>query len=623
LTENDLSKNKAELLFRLANEGLTPEEYTLAIDPSLANKITEDQDSRVRHDKVIRRCLTAVGLSSFLSDPINFWQRGPSGVGKTFTTVETLKTFPQENILYLGGLSPKSLIHDHGAHYTEAGELLDSVDRPLRPKRSDLSSLEEFKEEIRLYQTKIKEYSEIVQNSYVLIELSHKILVFLQAPEKRTWELLYSILSHDKHEIDFRFVDRENRGGPMNTVRVRVRGWPATVFLSVEKEFMEEMATRGFSATPESTEEKITDANKLTNEKASFPGQFEESEQTKRIRNIMRVIGEWFGEKEADIIVPFPNLYELFSHSIIRDMRDFQHFIQLLKTITAMHLFQRSQLVEKDKRYVVASLHDVMLASSIYSQIFETTRTWTDRTLLEFFHSMIEQRKDWSLKDLTEEYNATCRQKISSNTMEKKLDRLAEIGYVNKEKSETDRRMNVYHPLKVEQPNELSLITCKQENQADVISKLITGFNSWLEKYLTAFPKYITNFSGEPLTPDTFTARVLDEKSMLLDFETPSGNFSLKNEPSNAEKEPMDTSNNQNQALSGNTSSPIMRGQVSLEDLATKTLKLERLQSDYDDKCCICGFTGRQVWQVTLFDGSWGFLCGPCGEKLEFPEAKE
>jgi hypothetical protein len=56
--------------------------------------------------------------------------------------------------------------------------------------------------------------------------------------------------------------------------------------------------------------------------------------------------------------------------------------------------------------------------------------------------------------------------------------------------------------------------------------------------------------------------------------------------------------------------------EVSLEALASRTLKLERLSSDFQDKCVICGLQGRMDWQATFHDQTWGLLCGDCGEKL-------
>jgi hypothetical protein len=64
--------------------------------------------------------------------------------------------------------------------------------------------------------------------------------------------------------------------------------------------------------------------------------------------------------------------------------------------------------------------------------------------------------------------------------------------------------------------------------------------------------------------------------------------------------------------------------EVSLEALANKTKRLERLEGKWEDKCVLCGFSGRMDYQVTEFNDSWAFLCGSCGDKLtkEISEVK-
>jgi hypothetical protein len=56
---------------------------------------------------------------------------------------------------------------------------------------------------------------------------------------------------------------------------------------------------------------------------------------------------------------------------------------------------------------------------------------------------------------------------------------------------------------------------------------------------------------------------------------------------------------------------------TSLEELTAKAKSVYRLTTDFGVETCVCcGAKGRPDWQVTLFDDSWGFLCGPCGQKL-------
>jgi len=56
---------------------------------------------------------------------------------------------------------------------------------------------------------------------------------------------------------------------------------------------------------------------------------------------------------------------------------------------------------------------------------------------------------------------------------------------------------------------------------------------------------------------------------------------------------------------------------VTLEELASKAKSVYRLTMDFGPETCVCcGTKGRPDWQVTEFDDSWGFLCGPCGLEL-------
>lgn len=59
------------------------------------------------------------------------------------------------------------------------------------------------------------------------------------------------------------------------------------------------------------------------------------------------------------------------------------------------------------------------------------------------------------------------------------------------------------------------------------------------------------------------------------------------------------------------------RTSISLEGLASQTKELTRLATDFGiETCVLCNGKGHVDWQVTLFDESWGLLCGPCGTQL-------
>ena len=495
--------------------GLSEETYRFAADPQLLLHILADLDQRIKHDRAVKLSVFFTGLSAFLHEPINLFQKGESGIGKSYNTVQTLKYFPAESLMLLGGLSPKALIHDCGVLLTEDGKPADALEPPEKPRKTDYASSEEYEEAKRLYKRQLKEYVDEMKKTYTLIRLAGKTLVFLEAPEYEAFRMLYPILSHDTERIEYRFVDKLAKG-QLKTMRVVIEGWPATVFLTVDRKYMEELATRSFTVTPENSAAKIEAANQLTNLKASYPWLDVESDEARKIRAVLNAVRMWFAVAKADVVVPFEGLQEFFPCSIVRDMRDFQHFIQFLKTVTALHLFQRPVITIGDRRFVVATLGDVAFAVSVYTEVFETTRTGTERAVLDFYHNIVKHRDNWYLRDLTEEYNLQASKKLSSESIRVRLERLAQVGYVDVEK-DADNKRNVYKPLVKE--DDASKNPLKTLSWQELSLKLREGFKKWkshLQKiqnlHLEKFFSALTAEAPQSYTLDTLEADVLDEK---------------------------------------------------------------------------------------------------------------
>lgn len=455
-----------------------------------------DAEKTIKRDIPTKVSVFFTGLSTYLREPINLFLKGESGIGKTYVTVEMLRYFPDNDVWYLGGLSPKALVHEYGTLVNKNGEPINLEDKPIKPKRKDYENVEEYQEALREYREDFKAFNHELRDSYTLINMRHKILVFLEAPEQETYRILYPILSHDKDRIEYRFTDKSIKG--LVTRKVVIEGAPATIFLTVDRTFMEELTTRSFTVTPESSKQKINEAQKLINLKASFPWFYsEETEETKILKALVENIKRHFAGNRTDVVVPFANLYEVFPKKIIRDMRDFQHFIQLLEAFTALHFLQRPFIKCNGKRFIVSTVEDVERAFQVLNEIFETTRTGTERKILNFYHEIIKTKNEWHLSEATTKYNELHpEKKLSSDSVALMLKRLSEIGYINIEKDGADRRVNVYKPLIMEEEKgEIHRII---ENREILNAKLENGFKEWLENY----PKnsqfyYYKNFSED------------------------------------------------------------------------------------------------------------------------------
>lgn len=461
----------------------------------LIDYMLADLDTRVKKDRAVKLSVFFTGLSSYLKEPINLFLKGESGSGKTYNTTETLKYFPQENIWYLGGMSQKALVHSHGVLLNKNGEKIDLDNRPVKPNKKGFQGEDEYQEALARYKEDLKAYREELRESYTLVDMSKTILVFLEAPDFNTFQMLRPILSHDKEQIEYRFVDKTGKG-QLQTMRVVLKGWPATIFLTTSTKYVEELATRSFTATPENTELKILEANVLTNLKVCYPWQYAgKTQEFQIIEKLIQSLQNNLSANEIDVIIPFKNLYELFPKDISRDMRDFQHFSQFLKNITLLHYFQRPYTRLDKTQYLIACLEDVERALEVYREIFETTRSGTEKRVLDFYHKIVKTRESWYLKPLTEAYNKEAKRKLSTQSIRVMLENLDKIGYVDAQDDVLDKRCKLYVPLmKGEEKLQNQL---EYGSKIDLKAKLEKGFELWKKNVLEKTVFYLMKNSED------------------------------------------------------------------------------------------------------------------------------
>ena len=165
------------------------------------------------------RQILYTAFSSYIGDdPLNLGILAPTSEGKTYAITESLQYFPDEDIMYVGQMSPKVLVRQKGILIDKkSGEsLYDKVEklrtrsRELKKKKratKDQNEIDGLDEEIEKIDEDIRKMHD---NSKTLIDLRGKILVFLEPPQYELWELLKPILSHDKKEIENNLVDKVN-----------------------------------------------------------------------------------------------------------------------------------------------------------------------------------------------------------------------------------------------------------------------------------------------------------------------------------------------------------------------------------------------------------------------------
>jgi hypothetical protein len=457
----------------------------LAVDPELEPKFMAHIGRKVKHDRMTSNLVLKTGFSAYTKEPLNVFLRGESSIGKTYVVVNSLANFPKEDVWFLGGLSPTALVHDKGLLVDKDGEPIELVYKPEKDATADEKEAYEI-------------FREKMQTAHYLVDLQGRILVFLEAPNIETFNKLRPVLSHDVWEISYKFTDTSQRA--LRTTHVVLRGWPATVFCSTSESFVQDLATRSFTFTPETTEEKFRDANKLTGCKAAFPWKFEKDLDAVLLEGYITYFKNHM--KQLQVIVPYAEKFgEMFPAKFPRSMRDFKHVLGLIQVSAALYLAQRPVLVRKvpyeveskepdipkfnyeTQTYIMAVKQDYDNTMALWKEVRETTETSAASHHLRFFHEVVEpmvkEHLDgmFTIKDLTDAWNTKFSDRKSSDTIRNYVDFLCLIGYMSKEPDPNDKRQN---RLKVIQEQNGKYT----ENELSAFFTLET-FKAWLNEAQT------------------------------------------------------------------------------------------------------------------------------------------
>lgn len=456
----------------------------LGTDPQLREKLMAHISRTVRHDELAKNMVFLTGISAYTKSPINLFMRGPSSIGKSYNTIEVLKYFPQEDVWMLGGLSPTALVHDFGMLVDENGEPIDFTEKPSskKPRKGKQESSEDYEARLGEWQEAQKKWRKKMENARYVIDLHQKILVFLEPPHIETYNKLRPILSHDKEEISFKFTDKTPGG--LRTLHVVLSGWPATIFCSTKETYVEDLATRGFTITPEMGARKYEAGVKLIGEKRAHPRKFKEDYDFMLLKGYFGFLRKHL--KGLNVAVPIAEeLAEYYPHIYARSMRDFDHFTALLE-ISALFVFaqrpvevvkrerqilggKEGETVEDEEIMVLATMEDLEYIAGLWKYAEETTVTGLPGHILDFYHKAVEplakEMEAFTYKELTQKYNEVSENKKSSWAIRKWVKLLTDVGYLDTEPSPQDKRMIL----------------------VKVIKKVENACNSWIPRFLESF----------------------------------------------------------------------------------------------------------------------------------------
>lgn len=307
--------------------------------------------------------------------------------------------------------------------------------------------------------------------------------------------------------------------------------------------------------------------------------------------------------------------------------------INFTKTIALLNQRQRLHIRIGQLEYVVADPEDFLKALEILRESIVETISRIEKRQQEALALFINNDVSLNKNDVASKL------KIMTRTAAKTLKTLASAGYL---REEAQNRIYQYRLLQ-EKPNHLALL----EKASQSCSFQRESLKEWLNVIL---PSYTSNVRcGE--NGDRHDAKLkieiynhkngvwingLDQiKSFIYDLKRKKpesdGTNSYGTSVRKDGKMPSETNYGlvyeENQKNLAELRRAIQFGSDSfgananiplkLEELLSKTKELTRLTTDFGIQTCIlCNNQVRSDWQITLFDDSWGFLCGRCGQNL-------
>jgi hypothetical protein len=563
------------------------------------------------HDDHVIKADFYTGISAYL-DPLNFALKCESGSGKTYSTVQTLTFLPPEDVQMIGSQSPKVISHENGVLKDLDGNIIE--DPPTKPRRADFDTQECYNSAVDEYYIEKKAYDLRLKDSYYEVTLSNKVFVFLESINVETFMMIKSTLSHDNETIDHKWVDDNNK------VHItRLVGYPSCIFNSLDNEYMSEFATRTLTAAPKTTQPKIKASMVISNNKAAYPFLYKQESRNKRLIQVyIRQIRKLAKDLKLSSLTPFPTLHDKFRSLETRDMRDFNHFLQLVPAFALFHLFQRPIITVNGDNYLLATVQDVLDAKALFDSVSLTTKTSTESRILIFYYDTVKpQLSGATLNTLTDIYNRD-HKKVSSRTIQRWLDRLSDIEWIDaREGLQTEKHTLTYIPLQAikEDTNQSQLndtvikLNDKNDLSIDLASFCQKDFDLWQKKVLTtASPtrQIILNFDGTetPITEDQFKEIMVHVNSPCRqDNLTPESTLKTENIPESLD--------NRKMSLSSMTTSCSPVSEIS----SLSQLAPSEIVKDVD--CPVCGFHSQLLqYEATMKDGSVKKACSRCGDEF-------
>ena len=321
-----LNGNPDDLFGKYAKE--YPEKIdTSQFQPLSSQDLVEILGLTIKQDEENKIVTFLCELSAYTENAqFNISYNAPSSTGKSYIPTEIARLLPEEDVLELAYCSPTAFFHDVG----------------------------EWNKDMKGY----------------VVDLSRKILIFLDQPHTQLLERLRPLLSHDKKEISVKITDKSQKFG-LKTKNVLLKGYPSVIFCTAGLRIAEQEATRFLLLSPEVNHEKIRqgilESIKKEADAESYKSWLDENPERKLLKERIRAI-KLEGIREIKIASHQKVIDRFLSENKVlkpRHQRDIKRLASLIKSFALINLWWR----DRNGTTITANEDDIEQAFKIWDAI--------------------------------------------------------------------------------------------------------------------------------------------------------------------------------------------------------------------------------------------------------------
>jgi hypothetical protein len=307
---------------------------TIEATPVLTRELTYEETAVILSTSIKKdHAAKVISFSGMLlaqtnEDQVTVGYQAESSSGKSWIPLELSAYFPENEVQLIASASPTAFFHD-GGNWDKDRKML-------------------------------------------LVDLEHKILIFIDQPHFLLQEKLRPLLSHDRKELIYKITDKSQKHG-LRTKNVILRGYPSAFFCTTNMDPDEQEKTRMILLSPETDQSKLYESLELT---ALRKGNYEEysrviTQDPKRawLKNRIYLIRQW-GIREIILPADGRTVFERFikEHPYLqpRHQRDFPRIFNLIKSHALLNCFNREK-VKPDT--IVATEVDIEAGFKLYKEI--------------------------------------------------------------------------------------------------------------------------------------------------------------------------------------------------------------------------------------------------------------